>query len=181
MHKNLHICKLFSAIFPAEKSSGEYFKQEFYCLIIVIPLGLYYCWITPLSASSVMILELAVKIKLNLSLYYTASDYWCNPIQKCFNVSVQSLLSLPFSICFGVFQKWSPLFFCSFRSSVIFSNFFCLFYFIYHVACGLICIDICFYLCFFFFVAAFTIRRWKYKRVPVAIVSMCCSTSSPPS
>lgn len=36
--------------------------------------------------------------------------------------------------------------------------------------------DICFYLCFFFFVAAITIRRWKCKRVPVAIVSTYCST-----
>lgn len=69
---------------------------------------------------------------------------------------------------FGVTQNGSS-------HSFLFFNLYSTFFW-FKTACGLICIDICFYLCFFFFVAAITIRRWKYKRVPVAIVSMYCST-----
>lgn len=68
---------------------------------------------------------------------------------------------------FGVTQN-------GFSHSFLFLNLYSTFF--KDCACGLICIDICFYLCFFFFVAAITIRRWKYKRVPVTIVSMYCST-----
>lgn len=83
---------------------------------------------------------------------------------------------------FWGYEEWFQPFFQKFSSGGIFplSRLEVFFLFVFLTLClWLTWIDICFYLCFFFFVAAITIRRWKCKRIPVAIVSMYCSTSSP--
>lgn len=100
-------------------------------------------------------------------------NHRCNLIINCSITCVSTYsmyLLYPFTSILHLFGvTWNG-------SSHSFSFFFLIFHiFILRVCFWLICIDICFYLCFFFFVAAITIRRWKYKRVPVTIVSMYCS------